>query len=658
MIKYQILYKDYDNVQWHINIETANYEGSIIAIRGVQGKAGVLSYAITDTDDPFSPYSQSTLSMSCYNEGQIDIRELQQGQDKDFIVTQYRETILKWKGYLKTEGVTRTLLSAPYTIELSAICGLAMLDDIPYNHIPLAGVTSTESRIPINYIRSILFYNLGIILPIRWTNNLQCTAFTGQDVFAGSVQWATDGQGYVSYQSTTDGDVAQPQTCGYILEGFLRSMQCRIYQAKGQWVIRRIPDISNAQANVIFKAIAGNGGILDVQTGNENLHKQIGRGGDYKFLLEDALITATPGLKSCTVTYTANVRDNILPNGSQDNQVGGINAKPVDWGFYGGLDATYGINQPLTGRSGASTLLTHTGPGSEGFTLIIPGGSQGGDGLDIDTQTVVQLINFGFIFEPISGFAVDGNGVILWDSTPLNLQVIFNTGPTKYYLNQFGFWQTLLTTISITVDNLRLGDVAKVDFDKFQGIIMPTPASPPVAGDISNITVIFFVHDDQQYAVDNIYINSTVSNDVYSSTLDTSKNTLTDKREINISTAFGGYFLSNFMNGWYTSAAECYYRDGAVYEGTLTGLTANAIMRYRYKSSEIFNGSLNVRGKEWSFDELYYIDGFGASIFLPLNGSYNTETGQVNGLVAIECRNDDIELTEKYYGSNDNTLSN
>lgn len=657
MIKYRLFYKDYDNLQWRIDIATSNYSGDPIMVRGVQGKVGIRAYAVDDTDDPFSPYAKSTLSISCYNEGQIDMREIQQAQDKDFVVSHYRDTTLDWVGYLQTEKVTRTLLSTPYTVDLSAICGLGMLDDIPYNHIPLAGFNTDEVRLPINYIRSILFYNLGITLPIRWTNNLQCTAFLGQDVFAGSVIWAADGQGYESYQTTDNGDVAQAQSSGYILEGFLRSNQCRIYQCNGQWVIRRIPDLPNT-STVITKSIGGNGGVLDLQVGNDNLHKRIGRTGDYHFLKQDGLITAVPGIKSCKVTYNANVRANILPNGSQDDQVGALDAKAVDWGYYEDTGSTYGIYQSLDGRNGFATELTHTGSGSEGFTLIVPGSSLGNDGLDIDTQNIVKLINFGFVFEPIDGFALDGNGVIVWTTYPFTIQVILNLGATKYYLNQFGFWQTLITDILITVDNMRLGDVAKINFDKFQGIIMPTPASPPVAGDISNITVAFFVLHEQKYAIDNIYINSAVSNDVYVSTLDLSKNTMTDEREINISSTFGGYFISNFMTSWSNSGAECYYRDGAIYEGSLTGLTANAIMRLRYKSSEIFNGSINVRKKQWSFDELYYIDGFGSSVFLPLNAAYNTETREVNNLVAIEIRNDNIDLSEKYYGSNDETLSN
>lgn len=662
MIKYRLFYKDYDNLQWRIDIATSNYSGDPIMVRGVQGKVGIRTYAVDDTDDPFSPYAKSTLSISCYNEGQIDMREIQQAQDKDFIVSHYRDTTLDWVGYLQTEKVTRTLLSTPYMVDLSAICGLGMLDDIPYNHIPLAGFNTDEVRLPINYIRSILFYNLGIVLPIRWTNNLQCTAFLGQDVFAGSVIWAADGQGYESYQTTDNGDVAQAQSCGYILEGFLRSNQCRIYQCNGQWVIRRIPDLPNT-STVITKSIGGNGGILDMQVGNDNLHKRIGRTGDYHFLKQDGLITAVPGIKSCKVTYNANVRANILPNGSQDDQTGGLDAKAVNWGFYDDTNATYGVYQSLDGRNGYSTKLTHVTAGENGYTLIIAGGDIGIDGLDIDTQNIVKLISFGFVFEPISGFAVyPSTGLINFEKNmfgyPLEIQVILNLGVTKYYLNEFGFWQTLDTKIGISVDNMSFGDVAKINFDKFQGIIMPTPSTPPVAGDVSNITVVIYVKNEEVFAIDNIYINSAVSNDVYVSTLGTSKNTMTDEREINISSTFGGYFISNFMTSWSNSGAECYYRDGAIYEGSLTGLTANTIMRLRYKSSEIFNGSINVRKKQWSFDELYYIDGFGSSVFLPLNASYNTETREVNNLVAIEIRNDNIDLSEKYYGSNDETLSN
>lgn len=657
MIKYRLFYKDYDDVERRVDIATASYGGEPIIIKGAGGKAAVLSYNIEDTNDPFSAFVPSKLTVNCLNEGQIDVREIQQAQDKDFVVSLYRKTVLQWQGYITVESMQRQLKSEISEVQIVAVCGLTMLKDIPYANINLQGTGIGYSRCPLNYIRNVLFYNLGISLPIRWTNDLQNTAYLGHDVFTGGVQWATDDQGFSSFQTTDTGESVKPQTCEYILKGFMQSMQCRIFQANGMWVIRRIPNIANA-APVAFKQVPGTLGQLAIQTGNQNLRKQIGRNGNYPFMNEDALVTSIAGIKTCIVTYNANSRQNKLPNGSQDDLLVGVTKY---WGFYSPTTGSAIPGLSLTNRGGFSGKISHIGSENppDSYTLQSPsGGTLGNNGLPIDTQSIVSKINFGFLFEAVDGFPLDSSGFINWNLSPLVIQLIFNDGATKYYLNQFGYWQTTVTNISITIDGLRPGDVASVNFDKFQGIIMPTPQSNPTPGYVSNITVLFNVQGDEVYRIDNIYIQIDDAHDVYSSTLTDSKNTLTDKREINISSSFGGYQISNFMSDWSKSGDECYFRDGAIYEGTLTGLTANAIMRFRYKASEIINTSLNVRGQQWSFDELYLIDSFGSSVFLPMNASYNTETCQVNGLVAMECRNDNITLEEKYYSSNDQQLSN
>lgn len=658
-----------DNQQWRIDIADNSVSATAIPVRG-NGSAGVIEWVADNTDDPFACYKSSTLTMNIIQQGQINIGEFQVAQDRDFIVRMYRNGILYWQGFLVPDGISYPLLSNPTNVKLTAICGLTMLTDIPYVHTDLQGTTANISFCPMNYIRDILFLNLGSLLPVSWTNLLECTAFTGQDVFAGGVQWSVNGEGYISYQSVTnsigsgnsDGP-GPPQTCDYILKGILQSMQCCIYLADGKWNIRRINDI--VRSSVPYKQISADTGVMSPAVGSRNITSQIGRFG-FRFINENAIVTTKQGVKTCTTTYTANIRNNILPNGSFD-YLQFINPLFTTryWGIYDPLtDDPFIITaDSLDGRNGYSADLIYEGidPADQWFTMYTGlTNALGSNGLPIDTNTMIQYIIFGFLFEITGGggFPLNMDGTIDWDGDPFRIKVILNLGSIQYFLNPYGFWVTTDTYIPISVPGLSPLDVAQINFNAFQNVIVPTTPGPVIAGYTSDIQVLFRVALGQNYKLDNVYVTIAGGNDVYESAFVQSKNTTTDKRTLNISSSFGGYMLSNFMTSPFNSDVECFFKDEEVYTGTLTGLTSNAIMRCMYKSSRILNTDINVFGKSWSFDSTFMVDTFNTALFLPLNASYDTEKCQVNGLVVIEIRNDVVSLTEKYYNSNDVPLSN
>lgn len=660
-VKYVIQFKSIDNVAWQCDIETASYTGAPIAVRGVSEQAVEIDYDGDNADDPYNPFIKSTMTLNFYNQSQVDVNELQQAGDKDFIAKLFRNGQLEWAGFLKPEDAQQPLLTPPTTINISFICGLAMLDDIPYIHTDLMGTTGSLSRCPMNYIRNILFQsaNLGIMLPIRWTNQLQCTAFSG-DFFAGSVLWSPFNEGFYTYQQGATGTDQGPlQTCGYILRGFLQATQCRMYQSKGKWIIRRVNDV--IAGSILYKEIAATLGVMTVQSGSQNLSKRIGRSG-YRFINENGVITVVQGLKSFKTTYAANIRSNILPNGNFDILKTGLTVTDVltgsvilYWGSYADLVADY--KPSLDGRAGFSAELTNV-TGDEYFTMVSPGGELGKNGLPIDAFTLIKIINFSFTFSPGIGFApVDGDGLIIWDSQPLQFKMVLNQGGTTYYLNEFGTWSTVEAWIPIVVAGMELGDIAQVAFDKFQGVKVPQPATQPVAGDTCDLQLIFRVKTGQTYSLDNVQITIDNGNDVYEVFNDNSKNTSSDDISLNISSSFGGYMLSNFMSSPFRSDEECKFNDGLIYSGTLTGINSQARMRFRYKSSQVVNTDMYVIGSDWSFDEIYSVDTLLGKKFLPLNAKYYVEKGIVN-MIAMEARNDNITLRESFYSSNDNQLSN
>lgn len=658
-VKYVLQYKSIDDVSWQCDIETMGYSGPLIAIHGVSEQAAEIDYDGDTADNAFNPFIKSTLALNFYNEGQVDIDELMGAADKDFLAKLFRNGHLYWTGFIQPENIQRPLTTPPYNCTITFTCGLSMLDDMPYIHQDLPGTTGTLTRCPMNYIRQILFSNLGIKLPIRWTNQIQCTAF-GDDFFTGSVRWSPFNEGIYTYQQGVLGEDRGPtQKCGYILAGFLQAIQCRIYQSKGKWIIRRVNDV--IAGNISYKEISADFGVMTVLAGIENLSQRIGRTG-YRFISENAVLTNVQGIKSFKTTYTANIRNNIIPNGNFDILITNLTVIDVLSGhiflYWGTYDTALLVNNvaSLDGQAGWAVELTSDD--ETFFTMVSQGGILGKNGLPIDALTLIKVINFGFMFSGGIGFApVDDNDLIIWDSQPLQFKMILNQGVNSYYLNEFGFWTTTDAFINIVVEGLKLGEIAQINFDKFQGIKIPPPLTQPKSGDTCDIQIIFKVKNGQTYTIDNLAITVDNGNDVYEVFNDASKNTSSDNIDLNISSSFGGYMLSNFMSSALNSDTECGFNDGALYQGTLTGINSHAMMRFRYKASQIVNTDISVANGNWSFDEIYSVDSLLGKKFLPLNAKYYTEKATAN-IIAIEARNDNITLRENFYNSNDNSGSN
>lgn len=746
-IRYTVPIKSYDNVDWRANIYSDSYVGAITTLKGSEGQSMMLEYS-GKTDDHFGVIFDSRLTLNVICENNIDINDLQNSPDRNYRIEIQRNNALYWVGYMIAEGIQSPMRSEAFVLSLEAICGLTMLEYMDYVHSNnLPGVIGmNNNRCPMNFIRMILFdsQNLNVPIPIRWTNKLTNKVYEGQDVFVGAVQWSPRGEGFNEVDVNTG--IALPKKSNYILEGMLKSMQCRIYQSKGKWIIRRINDYYTG--SFPYKQIAGNLGVMNYTSSTEVIAKRIGAGG-YPFILENAVLTNIPGVKSYKITYDADVKSNILPNGNLDLESTGF---LIDWGFYNNNGAFYTTNDfSLDGRGGKSATLdnrTFTDGITNYFTMLSVGDTLTTNGMPIDAKDLVKLINFSFLFSPSQyGFPTEGNidgvakavsltaggsgfpngthtnlimvngsapgengvvditvsgnsvtsvvlrsggagyevggtftvtdfypfgtgfvgtitevddipGVVDFDSDPLQLQIVLNTNDNQYFLDDFGIWRDSINTfISPKVEGLVIGEVARIALDKFQGIIVPEPANKPQSGDTCDIKVIFLVKAGQVYTVDNINISIEDSNDVYVNTVNQSKETKQEFDTLEISSSFGGYMVSNFMSNWDKSDLECDFKDGDLYEGTLTGLTADARIRCKHSASKIFNGTINVRNENWTFDEIYTIETMADRRFMPLNATYNVERCEVN-LVAIETRNDDISRTEQSLGSNDKQLTN
>lgn len=213
--------------------------------------------------------------------------------------------------------------------------------------------------------------------------------------------------------------------------------------------------------------------------------------------------------------------------------------------------------------------------------------------------------------------------------------------------------------LNITVDTLKLGDIAAVAFQGKGGnseIIFPDPGilDGQQLDTTGVLNIEFMVLPNQKYVLDDVYFRIEENNDVYQSRIqDANRRSNRKTVDLNISSSFSGFMLSNLMTSYAKSNTEFRFTDGK-YTGSLTGMTANAMMRYHHLPREIFEGDIYTNGRDWQANHIYL---FGSKKYLPLASRYNIETGVVT-LTAIECGDGDNDFVEEHYGSNDLILSN
>lgn len=331
--KYSCFYRDSFDQQCRVDITpSAGWSAETISIRGRSEQACIISYDASD--DPYEdPIINSKASISVYNQGQIDIRELQNAADRDFTLELYIGNALKWKGFLITDGIQKQWASDPYELDLTATDGLMLLDGIDYSHNNLTG-----GRCIINYFRQILFAssNLGIQLPLKWVSSLKNEAFPfEQDALSGSVRWSPRGEGFASIFFNSSGEASYKyKSCLYILTELARSIQCRLFQSDGSWKLERVNDV--VSGNFTVRQIIGLDGF-SITSKTVNVLKTIAgksKTPNYSAVDSDHIEINVAGLKKVITTYEHEQNGNILPNGNMDI-VQSITNTPLYWGASG-----------------------------------------------------------------------------------------------------------------------------------------------------------------------------------------------------------------------------------------------------------------------------------------------------------------------------------
>lgn len=431
MVKYRSEFKSLKGHQWRVDISHQGYEGEPIEFAIASGSDAVITWDY-DVETAFadSPFMPATASLTPVNEGQFDIKGLQEAEDFEFLVEIYKDEGLVFEGYIQADSVERPIDNTPYAFSLKAIDALGLLDGLRYapGHTLPAG-DAFATFCPFNYVRTILrserFVNSS--MPIRWALPYT-TAQAGMGrPWAGEVEWNNRGLGLWD-----DEDVYRSVTCGFIVKNLSKAFGFRVFQHAGYWYFVHPAVQIDGEVNMLEVAEAESeptivtvqaGGLIDLDS------RQITPG--------TGRVQIRPAIRKVACTYEPETPENALPNGSFELELLGY---PLYWQHSPGLSVV--STEGLVRDSESAVRLVDIGGNApvDGY-YFMPEGR-----LPLDGNRLFETFQFGFTFMPEFGWplspdATDEIPLINWDSSPLEIAVSYSDGGSApAYLNEFGYW--------------------------------------------------------------------------------------------------------------------------------------------------------------------------------------------------------------------------
>lgn len=622
-VKYSATWKNFKDQSCKVELDVSGYTGDIIELRAVQNNAVVLTY---DSQDPFEAIVNSKADISLYNQGNIDVSELQLAGDKDIRVNVYVDDLatIFWTGYMIPDGIKNPFKSAPYQLNLTATDGLMLLSDLDFNIVKGDYVVSEI----IDTVFSEL--NLGIPLPTVWYNPMK---------------------GYYDGIAIKDRPVNKKlyngRKCLWLLEGVLKAISSRIYQKDGEWIIEQL------------------------EYNSHKTTKEIGING-HRLINDDAYLTVRPALLGVDVNYNYSKNENVITNGGFD-EVNPDTNLPYNW--------------IITDPVDPNTHSEYFGyKNRDDIGLQVKMDTVFSEKANIDAFTCFKGFQMHFDFMPVSGFPTDEDGFLSNLTDPLfsliftytckggrfynNVTNQYEYLPERvYYLTEFGYFKLSSGTessVKFTIPDLlqnrkiKLGDVIQVSFDKFGDIKLPNPGNIdrgdtwPNPATESYFSVIIFesslANTVSMYGNFEVIVSNT--KDVHQVRKVDSSYTEVEQVELDISTSFNSFYDSDIKGlEKNTNSDYKFLIDGQ--NLNLSESVGYQMLKMRHLPSIFFEGSFMLKdGVSWEYGEMYTIDAIEGSKFLPLQMQYNIETCTVSATL-FEFRNDLVNVDIKHLGGDD-----
>lgn len=663
-LKYQINYKNILDVSCRIDIELDGYAGDVISVKGHGGNACTISH-VNDNLDKYDPIIESKAEINLIQEGQIDIAELQTSADFDFRVRYFENGALEWEGFVIPDGIQDTYQATPYILSITATDGLNWLKGKEFAY-GFAG-----QRNYLLYLRQIFHWQglsggLQTEMPIRWVCTLENLEYPGDVLSNADLQ--LDYKGIIDQDANKEKDSGGKKKSMYwLLENIAKSLGARIYQAGGRWNVERINDVVTGSYSYMECDSTGTitgPTLIDV---NKTV-SGIGRGGDYEFIREDAIVTVKPGVKRVIVTYKPQIFETILPNGDfelvnsitdtvlyweslddrtlidPDNRIAwwnqlGVDTNPIPAvpGIYG--ESKYAVTLPIEPTAPGTTwgLLrdrnTSTG-------IAVPVDTSIWDTFTLQFKYAVDELNAGWVDPAIN--------IEMWYIESNNAA---HNDIDLYELKVYGYWQEVTDDSPIPINRVdsaqSTGDVVQVVFNNNGDISMPFDDTRGIQrGLLNGLTFLFALSSTiHRCTIDDIKLAPTSKkSEVWEVEQTGSTFTMEQEIEHEIGSAYTGFYWSNYTKSWGNTFRDFEFSDGSE-EGTLSELLAKAVLRNNCLPSRVMQCSIKGPVK---YGDILSFDGMTGK-YMILQMEKNTEDGTTR-VIAIEVRNDSVAMIEKHYG--------
>lgn len=231
-VKYRLEFSDVLGNGKKIEILKDNYLGAVLPLVGT---ADPVSIKWEGDDDFYSPIIGSTCTLNLFVTNEVQYENFYAFDEEEFQVKIYYKNdvnnyILYWAGFIVTDSYKQALMSPPYQISLQANDGLGLLetkfvgiDNNDVFDITHTNTTTLAQNLITNCIsKTNLGLNVYFSTGVRVGNNL--TSYVENTTLFGF--------GSAKYQENL-----KVHNCKDYLTNVLRTLNCRIFQALGNWYI-------------------------------------------------------------------------------------------------------------------------------------------------------------------------------------------------------------------------------------------------------------------------------------------------------------------------------------------------------------------------------------------------------------------------------------
>lgn len=228
-VRYFSEFEQYDNRPYAKSVSLFRIEISDVDYTGEPQEltfgASPLKINFANTEDnKLSPLRGSQATMQFVTDDNFKLSDLYTDQEMKFIVTVYKDSVVKWKGFVIPDGCSEPFIDPPYPVTVKAIDGIGVLKNIPF--VTVTGGVKYRFLTVIRTCLNMLNLNMNI-------NTIQDLEYDGMASGGDPLNLT------YTYAERFIDDVENltPMNCGEVLESVLKQFNSILVQHNGEWVI-------------------------------------------------------------------------------------------------------------------------------------------------------------------------------------------------------------------------------------------------------------------------------------------------------------------------------------------------------------------------------------------------------------------------------------